>query len=108
MSTLHPKRPQDPEHRKLIRSMPCIACGITGEQQTSPTQGHHIRERADGQQYGRSQKASDLEMIPLCHYHHWNNGESPYTHKRFLEEFGSERALLAIVLGKIARGEVAA
>ena len=23
MSTLHPKRLQDPEHRKLIRSMPC-------------------------------------------------------------------------------------
>lgn len=88
----------DPDHRKRILAMPCVACEITGEQQTSPTQGHHIRERADGQQYGRGQKADDMEMIPLCHYHHWNNGESPYTHKRFLEEFGSERGLLARVL----------
>ena len=108
MSSLHPKRLEDPEHRKLIRSMPCIACELAGVQQTSYTQCHHIREREDGQQYGRGQKAHDHECLPLCVHHHWNNGESPYTHKRFLEEFGSERALLAIVLGKIARGEVAA
>jgi hypothetical protein len=107
MSILHPKRIEDPAHRALIRSMPCVACELAKVQQTNPTQGHHIRERADGQQYGGSQKASDLEMVPLCHYHHWNNGESPYTHRGFLAEFGSERDLLALVLEKIKRGEAA-
>jgi len=107
MSTLHPKRQEDPEHRKLIRSMPCIACELKGLQQTTPTQGHHIKRRPDGTNYG-SVKAGDHEMIPLCFFHHWNGVGSLWTRKQFEAEFGDERELLALVLAKIARGEVAA
>jgi hypothetical protein len=106
--SLHPKRQQDPAHRCLIRSMPCIVCELTGVQQTTPTEGHHIRRSADGQSYGTGQKAPDHEMIPLCAEHHWNGVGSLWTREAFEAEFGNERDLLALVLGKIARGEVAA
>ena len=108
MSILHPKRQEDPDHRKLIRSMPCIACEIAGLQQTTPTEGHHIRRKSTGLSYGASQKAHDREMIPLCVEHHWNGVGSLWTRKAFEAEFGNERDLLALVMAKIARGEMVA
>ena len=107
MSTLHPKRQTDKAHLKLIRSMGCIACEIAGVQQTSPTSAHHIRRKADGSLYGAGQKASDMETIPLCQTDHWNGVDSVWTHRGFEERFGNERALLAMVLDKIKRGEAA-
>ena len=107
MSTLHPKRQQDPAHRVLIRSMPCLACKMAGIQQTTPTEGHHIKRRPDGTNYG-SVKAPDREMIPLCYYHHWNGVGSIYTRKGFEAEFGDERALLAMTLKELGIEEDAA
>jgi len=101
MSTLHPKRQEDPEHRKRIRAMECIACRLQGIQQTTPTEGHHIRRRPDGQSYGWSQKAGDYEMIPLCYEHHWNGVGSCWTRSSFEDAFGDERDLLAQTLREL-------
>jgi len=97
----------DPEHRRRVRALPCIACEIGNLVQTSPTEGHHIRRREDGQPYGASQKAHDDEMIPLCYYHHWNGVGSIYTHLQFEAEFGNERELLRMTLERL-KGEAAA
>ena len=105
-NSLHPPRLEDPEHRKLIRSMPCIACELKGLQQTTPTEGHHIKRRPDGTNYG-SVKASDHEMIPLCVEHHWNGVGSIMTRKQFEAEVGDERKLLAIVLERMRMEGVA-
>lgn len=107
MSTLHPKRLQDPEHRKLIRSMPCIACELKGLQQTTPTECHHLRTRPDGTNYGMGVKAPDQETLPLCFFHHWNGPGSIYTRSGFIAEFGDERDLLVMVLKKLSKTEAA-
>ena len=108
MSTLHPKRRLNPDHLGRVRALPCIVCEMTGEQQTSPTEAHHIKRDESGQFY-RSQKAHDDETIPLCHYHHWNGVGSGYTHRGFEAEFGNERDLLARTLATlgITKGEAA-
>ena len=101
MSTLHPKRRLNPDHLRAVRELPCIACEHTGEQQVSPTEAHHIRRGADGQFYGKGQKAHDDETIPLCYYHHWNGVGSIYTHRGFEAEFGNERDLLQKTLKRL-------
>lgn len=106
MSILHPKRQVDPAHRAKIRAMPCIACEIKKVQQTTPTEGHHIKRRPDGTNYG-SVKAGDHEMIPLCYEHHWNGVGSIYTRAQFEAEFGDERDLLAITMGRVGDVEAA-
>lgn len=58
-------------HMGRIKSMQCICCTLLGQQQTSPTDVHHLRE---GQ--GGAQRASDFLTIPLCHddCHQGRNG----------------------------------
>ena len=99
----------NPAHLRLVRALPCIACEMTGEQQTSPTEAHHIKRDETGQTYGTGQKAHDDETIPLCHYHHWNGVGSGFTHRSFEAEFGNERDLLARTLETlgITKGEAA-
>lgn len=107
MSALHPKRRINPEHLRRVRALPCLACELSGIQQTSPTEAHHIRRREDGQPYGTSQKAHDDETIPLCFFHHWNGIGSIYTHRGFEAEFGNERELLAMTRETLKTTEAA-
>lgn len=104
---IKPKRQENPEHLRLIRAMPCIACEIAGIQQTTPTESHHLRTRPDGTDYGTGVKAPDEETIPLCAHHHWNGSASIYTRKGFEAEFGTERNLLEIIQKRIAGTEAA-
>jgi len=97
----------DLDHLRRVRSLPCIACKISENQQTTPTEAHHIRRREDGQLYGASQKAHDDETIPLCYYDHWNGVGSIWTHRGFEAEFGNERDLLAMTLERLKTGVAA-
>ena len=94
-------RIKDPEHMRIVRALPCIACQIAGVQQVSPTEAHHIRRGADGQPYGTSQKGHDTETIPLCFTCHWNGVGSIYTRREFEGKFGNERDLLEQTLEMI-------
>lgn len=100
-------RQKDPDHLRAVRALPCIACEIAGVQQTSPTEAHHIRRRADGQLYGTGQKAHDWETIPLCYTDHWNGVGSIWTHRGFEERFGNERDLLAKTLKRLGKAVAA-
>lgn len=92
-----------------VARLGCIACrknGITD----SPATLHHIRE---GQ--GGSQRASNWEVIPLCHPHHQGgdgtasfNGEVAF-HLRpllFEEKFGTEMQLLEQTLRESGRADL--
>jgi hypothetical protein len=51
-----PSKPvRNPEYLKFIRKLPCSACGSTRRIEAAHTGPH-----------GMSQKASDLQCIPLC------------------------------------------
>lgn len=57
-SKLKKPKTKDKRHLNKVRALGCIICG-------SPASAHHIRHGM-----GLSQKSSDYETIPLCHYHH--------------------------------------
>ena len=95
---------EDPAHLKRVRTLPCIVCKMCGQTQTSPTEAHHIRRRADGQCYGKQQKAHDWETLPLCSgTHHWNGVHcaSKLSHHEFEALYGNERELLAETLADL-------
>ena len=56
---------KNPGYLKKVRQMPCIICETFGEQQTSPTEAHHVIQ-------GRysTKKTPDEMAIPLCGGHH--------------------------------------
>jgi len=91
-------REEDPAYLAWVRTLPCICCRHEGRAQTSRTEAHHIRRKADGTCYGTSQKAHDREAIPLCSgSHHWNGVHcaSTLSHHAFESTYGNERDLLA-------------
>lgn len=95
---IKPKRVEDPEHLARVRAMPCIACQIDGEGQTTPTEAHHIRRETHRTCYGARQKAPDTEVIPLCKSHHWNGSwcqSAGWSLAVFEAKYGNERDLLA-------------
>lgn len=88
-------------HMGKVAALGCIACRINGHMDT-PAELHHLR---DG--YGKGQRASHHEVIPLCPAHHRGTlGLSvPSIHMSkhdFVAAFGTERELLAVVLELIA------
>ena len=56
MNLFKPSRFRSASHRKLVASLPCIACGLEGY-----TQAAH---RNEGK--GMGIKACDSQMMPLC------------------------------------------
>lgn len=95
--TIKAERRVDLERLRRVRALPCLGCLLDGVKQTSPTEAHHIRRKADGSTYGASQKAHDDETIPLCSgAHHWNGVHvaSKLSHKEFERRYGNERELL--------------
>ena len=63
-----PKRTRDFEYLAKVRALGCCICGRDAE-------AHHIRSG-----YGTSQRASDLEAIPLCPKHHREGPEGVAFH----------------------------
>lgn len=86
------KPKKNPKHLARVRELGCYCCRVDGLGET-PASAHHIREG-----YGRGQKASDEEAIPLCPAHH-QTGEGGVIavhreYRRFVERYGSERTIL--------------
>jgi hypothetical protein len=82
---------KDKKHLALIASMPCIACKVSGKNQTMITEVHHLTG------CGLGLKASDLLTIPLCIFHHrmGNKGEAVHSGvKSFERVFGTQQELL--------------
>lgn len=91
-------------HMGRVASLGCIACRIAGTPGTPP-ELHHPRHDA-----GAGQKAPDSDVIPLCPPHHRGtmHPSVPSIHRDrlvFIERFGSEADLLAMVRTLAARGE---
>jgi hypothetical protein len=84
--------------------LPCCVCGHW------PVEVHHLKRKADGTTYGGAQKAGDDETIPLCKFHHWNGSycqDHGWSLKRFEDNFGNERDLLAATLARLNAESVA-
>ena len=87
-------------HLNAVANLGCIVCRNERLGQ-SPAEIHHIR---NGQ--GMSQRASNYEVIPLCHSHHRTGGYGIAFHagkKVFESKYGTERELLKQV-GELING----
>lgn len=79
------------EHLAMVSGLGCIACHILGYHDT-PAEIHHIKNGS-----GLGKKATHLETIPLCPYHHRTSNESyHYSPKSFTEKFGTQEQLLQL------------
>jgi len=67
-------RIQDRARRECILRCPCVVCYLLEVEQTSKTDGHHLKHLPDGTILKMGdEKADDKYMIPLCQKkHHWN------------------------------------
>lgn len=86
------------KHMDKVAALGCVVCRNEGLGET-PACIHHIRNG-----YGRSERASHFETLPLCPPHHQDADGSPRFgghvafHRRpeeFEERYGTERELLA-------------
>lgn len=80
-------------HKDRVAALPCIACAKLGYQ-THGVELHHVRATA-----GIGQRASDMDVLPLCSGHHRGTlGRMvPSIHldrSVFTELFGTELSLL--------------
>lgn len=74
-----------------VASLGCAACESIGYQGT-PAEIHHVRFNA-----GMGQRASNFDIIPLCHHHHRNGGYGEAYHAGRIaweESFGTEKDIL--------------
>ena len=60
-----PTTPAEAIHKNRVVKLGCWCCRKDRVAQVGPTKLHHIRAG-----YGRSQRASNWEVIPLCEAHH--------------------------------------
>lgn len=83
---------KDESRLKAVRNLPCLACKIAKEEQTTKTEAHHLIG------YGLGLKPSDLKTIPLCKIHHDGREKGISIHSTILEEwentFDSQERLL--------------
>src|SRR6185312_3564816 len=91
-------------HMSRVAELGCIACLIAGTPGTPP-ELHHPRTDA-----GAGQKAPDSDVIPLCPAHHRGtmHPSVPSIHldrMKFIEAFGTEDELLAMVNIYLERGK---
>ena len=81
----------DKEFMGLVAELGCIVCRNNGDYD-SPAEIHHVGNGTMGK------RASNHEIIPLCHIHHrtGNNGIAVHAgRKSFESNFGTEQGLLA-------------
>ena len=82
------------EHMGKVAAMGCIVCCNLSFGET-PATIHHIGNGT------MAKRASNYEVIPLCHFHHQggNNGEAVHSgRKSFEKNFGTEKELLSQTL----------
>ena len=87
----------DTAHMNLVASLGCIVCSNNGYYD-SPAEIHHIGNGTMGK------RASNSNVIPLCHLHHrtGNNGVAVHSgRKSFEANFGTEQELLEQVRGML-------
>lgn len=71
------------EYMRKVADLNCICCGAEAEL-------HHPRFNV-----GLSQRANDMDVIPLCPHHHRFGKDSIHLGKKlFIEKFGTEQELL--------------
>ena len=83
------------EHLIAVANLGCLVCGAGAEI-------HHVRR---GQ--GLGQRASHMEVLPLCFFHHRTGplGVAFHAGSRAWQAIhGTEQELLAIVAGKLGLG----
>tara|TARA_R100001460_G_C3546740_1_gene174876 strand:+ start:1394 stop:1687 length:294 start_codon:yes stop_codon:yes gene_type:complete len=76
-------------HLAIVAELGCIVCHKMGYSDT-PAEIHHIKNGS-----GLGKKATYLETIPLCPYHH-RTSEEAYHHspKNFTSKWGTQEELL--------------
>jgi len=92
---------REKEYLNRVANLGCICCHMMGYPE-SPAEIHHVRS---GQ--GISQRASNYDVIPLCHAHHRTGGYGVAFHggkKAFEENFATEEELLEIIK-EVIRGQ---
>ncbi len=78
------------EHMSRVSEMGCCVCVSLGHGET-PAEIHHVGNGTMGK------RASNYEVIPLCHIHHRTGGYGVAVHagrKSFEANFGTEQELL--------------
>ena len=78
-------------HMNAVQALGCIACRKLGHWGT-PAEIHHITTGK-----GMGQRATNLEVIPLCPHHHRQGGHGEAIHggqKTWEARFGTELELL--------------
>jgi hypothetical protein len=88
---------EDKAHMNSVASLGCIVCSNNGYHD-SPAEIHHIGNGTMGK------RASNSDVIPLCHLHHrtGNNGVAVHSgRKSFEANFGTEQELLKQVRGML-------
>lgn len=81
---------KEKEHMDRVASLGCIVCRNHGFMDM-PAEIHHIGNGTMGK------RASNFDVIPLCHIHHrtGNNGVAVHAgRKSFEANFGTEKGLL--------------
>ena len=85
-----PATAKEKRHLNKIASMGCIVC-VNLEHGETPAEIHHIGNGTMGK------RASNYEVIPLCHIHHMAGGYGVAVHagrESFEANFGTEQELL--------------
>lgn len=88
-------------HMARVAALGCIACRKLGEF-TPQVELHHVRMGN-----GIGQRASNLEVIPLCHPHHRTGGHGVAFHagqRTWEATFGTEYELLEQVKHMLEAG----
>tara|TARA_R100000951_G_scaffold116755_1_gene130449 strand:+ start:9965 stop:10258 length:294 start_codon:yes stop_codon:yes gene_type:complete len=81
---------KEKKHLEKVASFGCIACVNSGLGET-PAEIHHIGNGTMGK------RASNQEVIPLCHVHHRTGGHGVAVHagrETWESNFGTEQELL--------------
>ena len=81
-------------HMGKVASMGCIVC-VNIEHGETPAEIHHVSNGAMGK------RATNYEVIPLCHIHHRTGGYGVAVHAgrvQWESNFGTEQELLAQTL----------
>lgn len=94
------------QHLQRVADLGCVACLIMGNPGT-PAEIHHLREGV-----GMSQRADHFNAIGLCPAHHrgTHHPAVPSIHlskQAFIDRFGTEAALLALVRQLVGAEEAA-
>lgn len=103
------KRPTKAQQVRLdrIHRLPCMCCVVEGVAQPFPTRAHHLVDKG----YRKHSGGHDA-TLPLCDWHHqgfqregWIKAEMTAKYgpsmalskRRFVDRYGSERELLAMI-----------